>query len=100
MPALGQKRASTSRLPFLLWSLTLLRHACHVTVRFKCDVMSALFECLGAAFVENHLVADVVIALLISFQLSGGRMYHRCRAGCVVVAPCWALSLHRAGSRQ
>src|SRR5215470_14554164 len=83
-----------------LGSLALLRHACHVTVRVKCYIMSALFECLRAAFVEDHLVADVIIALLILFQLSLGRMYHRCRARCVVVAPCWALSLHRRGNRQ
>src|SRR5262249_19778928 len=27
-------------------------------------------------------------------------MYHRCRARCVVVAPCWTLSLHRPRNRQ
>jgi hypothetical protein len=48
-----------------LGRLALLRHACHVTVRFKRDVMGALFECLRAAFVEDHLFADVVIALFI-----------------------------------
>src|SRR5215472_10985247 len=46
------------------------RHACHVTVRVKCLVMSARFECLRAAFVEDHLAADVVIALLVSQNLS------------------------------
>jgi hypothetical protein len=34
------------------------------------------------------------------FQLSLGRMYHRCRARCVVVTLRWALSLHRCGNRQ
>src|SRR5215831_19207931 len=86
--------ASKKSRVYRLGSLALLRHTCHVTVRVKCHIMSALFECLRAAFVEDHLVADVVIALLILFQLSLGRMYHRCRARCVVVAPCWTLSLH------
>src|SRR5215831_848668 len=81
-----------------LGSLALLHHACHVTVRVKCYIMSALFECLRAAFVEDHLVADVIIALIISFQLSLGRMYHRCRARCVVVA--LRLGLHRPRERQ
>src|SRR5215469_17952471 len=58
-----------------LGSLAELRHACHVTVRVKCLVMGARFECLRAAFVEDHLLADVVIALRIGFQLSLGRRY-------------------------
>src|SRR5262249_12393570 len=64
----------------------------------KCFHMSAGSERLRAAFVEDHLVADVVIALLISFQLSLGRMYHYCRARCVVVA--LRLGLHRPRERQ
>src|SRR5262249_37114254 len=83
-----------------LGSLALLRHACHVAIRFKCDIMSARFECLCPAFVEDHLFADVVIALLISFQLSLGRRYDRCWAWRVVVALCWALCSHRRGNRQ
>ena len=51
--------------PDRLGSLTEPRHACYVTVRVECLVMSARFECLRAAFVEDHLVPDVVIALLI-----------------------------------
>src|SRR6516165_3136458 len=70
----------------VLGSLALPCHACHVTVRFKGLHMRALFECLRAAFAEDHLVADVVITLRIAFQLSLGRRYHRCRARCVVVA--------------
>src|SRR5262249_59915658 len=71
---------------------------CHVTVRFKGLHMSALFECLRAAFAEDHLLADVVIALRIGFQLSLGRRYHRCWARCVVVA--LRLSLYRPRERQ
>ena len=61
----------------------------------KLDIISALFEGRHAACVEDRLVADVVIALLVSFQLVSGRVYRRGRARCVVVALCWALSLHR-----
>src|SRR6516165_8115218 len=94
------EEAPRSPPPDRLGSLALPRHACHVTVRFKCLVMSALFEGLATAVVEDRLVSDVVIALLISFQLPFGRMYHHCRARCVVVALCWALSLHRRRNRQ
>src|SRR5260370_15020550 len=89
-----------SSLPDCLWSLALLRHACHVTVRFKRDVMRALFQGRHAAFVEDHLFADVVIALRILFQLFSDRMYDRYRARCVVVAPCWVLSFQRPTNRH
>ena len=41
--------------------------------------MSALFEGGHAVCVEDHLVTDVVIALLVSFQLFRGRTYRRRR---------------------
>jgi hypothetical protein len=71
------------------------RHACHVSVGIKVLPSCAISEGLRALPFEDHLVADVVIALLISSQLSLGRMYHRCRARCVVVALRLALSLQR-----
>src|SRR5580704_19554957 len=49
-----------------LRSLALLGHACHVTVRIEFHPFGALFEGLHAVFVEDHLVADIVIALLVS----------------------------------
>ena len=83
-----------------LRSFALFRHAGHVTVGFKCDVMSALFEGSHAVLVEYHLVADVVIALLVFFELVSCRLYWRCWARRVIVALLWVLSLHRRRDRQ
>ena len=58
-------RESSQLSPGCLGSLALLRHARDVLVRFKCLVMSTLFKGLRSGFVEDHLVADVVITLLI-----------------------------------
>jgi hypothetical protein len=83
-----------------LRSFALFRHAGHVTVGFKCDVMSALFEGSHAVLVEYHLLADVVIALLVFFELVSCRLYWRCWARRVIVALFWVLSLHRRHDRQ
>src|SRR6516164_3020675 len=66
---ISPKRACNSP-PDRLGRLTLLRHACDVTVRIKLDPVSALFDGRHALRVENHLVAGVVIALLVFFSPS------------------------------
>jgi hypothetical protein len=58
------------------------------------------FQGRHAVSVEDDLVTDVVIGLLISFQLSRGRMYDGCRTRRIVVATCCALSLHRNRKQQ
>jgi hypothetical protein len=82
-----------------LRSLAQLRHTRHVMVGSKPVAIRALFEGCRAGVVEDHRIADVVIAILYFHLLSRGRVERRRRPRRVVVASFWVLSLYRRRDR-
>src|SRR5271169_3960664 len=75
-----------------LGRLALLQHACDVLVGSKLDPISARREGRTAVMVKNHLVGEIVIAILRFSQLSRSQHLRRSLGRDVVVTLFWALS--------